>query len=217
MFWSWLRDTDELVVITREKAIRPKKWGVTFEDDLLCHLSLPMAIFLVRQKIISLRHGGWVVFTSELSLNYIIIDFISVSQRGAGWSTHSSAGAGAKTGNQAEWNQIACTGFNRWNHRGREPPRFEVSMWAVKGARASAFFNLLSASHASIIVLPALGRAVQHRREGWSTQNMTLSLLSSCSLLPSIEGAGDEIEMKCNGAVAGLALKKRPSNKSQWQ
>lgn len=117
MFWSWLEDIDELVLIAREKAIRTKKWGVTFEDDLLCHLYLPPAMFLVRQKLISLRHGGWVVFASELKLHYIIIDSISISERRTGWSIHSSAGAHTKTGYLAEWNQIVSTWFNHWNHR----------------------------------------------------------------------------------------------------
>lgn len=166
--------------------------------------SLPPAMFPVRQKLISLRHGGWVVFASELRWHYMIIDFISVSEWGTGWSIHSSAGTQTKTGYQAEWNQIVCTWFNHWNHRGWEPHWFKVFMWAVIGVRASAFFNLLSASPTSIIVLPALGWAVRGRLEGWSTQNMTLSLFTSRSLLPSMEGAGEEIEMQCNGAVAQL-------------
>ncbi len=58
----------------------------------------------------------------------------------------------------------------------------EVFVWAVIGVRALAFFNLLSASPASIILLPALGWSVQGRLEGWSTQNMTLSLFTSCCL-----------------------------------
>lgn len=205
MFWSWLQDIDELVLIVREKAIRTKKWGVTFEDDILCHLPLPPAMFLVRQKLISLRHGGWVAFGSQLSRHYVIMDFISVSERGTGWSIHSSAGAHTKTRYLAEWNQTVRTWFHQWNHRDYGPHWFDVFVWAVIGVRASACFNLLSAS---IIVLPALGWAVQGRLEGWSTQNMTLSLFTSCSLLPSIEGAGEEIEMWCNGTVAGLTLKK---------
>ena len=72
MFVPCLEDTDELVLIMREKAIRTKKRGLTFEDDLLCHLSLPLAIFLVKQKLISLRHGGWVLFTPKLSPHHII-------------------------------------------------------------------------------------------------------------------------------------------------
>lgn len=63
--------------------------------------------------------------------------------------------------------------------------------------RASApFVNLASAS---IIVRTALGWTVQGSLEGWGTRNMTLSLFTSCSLLPSIEGAGEEIEMQRGG------------------
>lgn len=35
---------------------------------------------------------------------------------------------------------------------------------------------------------------------------MTLSLFTSCSLLPSIEGAGEGIEMQCCGAAGGGGL-----------
>lgn len=152
--------------------------------------------------------GDGAVFASELSLHYIITDFISVSERGKAWSIHSSVGTHAKAEYLAEWNQMVCTWFNHWNNRGWGPRWFKVVLWAVIGGRASYFFNLLSAFHASIIVLPALGWAVQGRLEVWSTQNMTLSLFTSCSLVPSIEGAGEEIEMQCNCVVAGLTLKK---------
>lgn len=170
--------------------------------------SLPSAMFLVKQKLISLRHGGWVVFTSKFSLHYIIIyvDFISVLERGTEWSIHSSAGAHTKTGYLAEWNQIVCTWLNHWNHR-------VVFMWTGIAVRAFAFCNLPSASLAPVIVLPALGWAVKGRLEGWSAQNMTLSLYSSCSLLPSIEG-GDwsAVQRCCCRANPGKGLKMSHSD-----
>lgn len=54
----------------------------------------------------------------------------------SGWSIHSSAGAHTKTGYLAEWNQIGCTWFIRWNHRGWEPCWFKAR--PVIGVRASA-------------------------------------------------------------------------------
>lgn len=167
--------------------------------------------------------GGRVVLASELNLHYIIMDFFSASERGNGWWMYSYAGTHTKTGYLGEWNQIVHVWFNHWNHRGWERHQFKVFMWPVSGMRASAFLNLLSGSLASIIVLPALGWSVQGRLEGWSTQNMTLSLFTSCSLLPSIVGAGEESERQCSGAVAGLTLKKHlktshSDNKSQqWR
>lgn len=93
------------------------------------------------------------------------------------------------------------------NHSEWGPHQFKVLVWAVKVVRGSAFFNLLFASRASIIVLPALCWAARGRLEGESTQNMTLSLFTSCSLLPSIEGAGEEGEMQSCAAACRLTLK----------
>lgn len=94
------------------------------------------------------------------------------------------------------------------NHREWGPHQFKVLVWAVKVVRGSAFFNLLFASRASIIVLPALCWAARGRLEGESTQNMTLSLFTSCSLLPSIEGAGEEGEMQSCAAACRANSKK---------
>lgn len=37
-------------------------------------------MFLLMQKLISLRDGGWVVLAWEVSLHHIIIDFMSVGE-----------------------------------------------------------------------------------------------------------------------------------------
>lgn len=113
MLWSWLQDTDELVLIAGEKAIRTKKWRVTFEDDLLRHLALPPAMFLLRQKLISLRHGGWVVFASQLSPRYIIIDLFQREEQADQYTVLQ-----ALIPKQREWNQTVHTWLQRWNHTG---------------------------------------------------------------------------------------------------
>lgn len=72
MFWSWPDESHELVLIMREKAIRTKKRRATFDDYIFCHLSLLLAVSLVRQKLISLRNGGWFKFASQLCSHYIL-------------------------------------------------------------------------------------------------------------------------------------------------
>lgn len=138
------------------------------------------------------------MFASELSLHYIILNFISVSE----WKQMISrfrSSAGTRTKQDTWLREI------KWCMIQLQKSQL-VGSSPVQGF---AFLNLCSASLASVIVLKALRWPVQGRLEGQSPQNMTLSLFTSCSLLPSAEAVGEEMEMQFNADVGELTLKKQ--------
>lgn len=153
------------------------------------------------------------MFPSELSLHDIIIDVISVSE----WKQMICMyrrSAGTRT-TQDTWLRFE----SKWCTIPLQTPQL-VGSSPVQG---SAFFNLCSASLASVIVLKALRWPVQGRQEGRSLRNSTLSPFTRCSLLPSAEAVGEEIEMQFNSEVSERTLKKQvrvtlsPTAKETWR
>lgn len=98
VFWSQPQDRDELVLIVGEKGNKNKEVGSNlWRWSSLSPLFATGDVSSEAKANFIKTWGDGVVFASQWSLYYIIIDYISVSEGRTRWSIYSSAGAHTKT------------------------------------------------------------------------------------------------------------------------
>lgn len=119
IFWLWLQDRDELVPIAKEKAMNKEVGNNLWRWSSLSPLVATGNVSSEAKANFIKRWGmGHVHLGVERTLYHYRLHQCLREKKG--WSIHSTAGAHSKAGYLAEWNQMARTSFNRWNHRGQE-------------------------------------------------------------------------------------------------